>query len=74
MAKKSKSFGVEDVRTQTVDQLQDALVQRKKEQFNLRFQGATGQLEKTHRIREVRREIAVIKTVMREKERAAAKA
>jgi len=68
---KDKKFNVEDARAQTPDELSDALVQRKKEQLNLRFQAATGQLEKTHRFREVRREIAVIKTVMREKQRAA---
>ncbi|MEL6361393.1 MAG: 50S ribosomal protein L29 [Pseudomonadota bacterium] len=56
-----------EVRDMTEDQLKDKLVQLKKEQFNLRFQKATGQLEKTDRIRIVRRDIARIKTVLREK-------
>ena len=48
------------------------LLQLKKEQFNLRFQRATGQLDNTARVRQVRRDIARIKTVLAEKERAAA--
>ncbi len=51
----------------TEDQLKDQLLQLKKEQFNLRFQRASGQLEKTARIGEVRRDIARIKTVLRQK-------
>jgi large subunit ribosomal protein L29 len=62
---------VADVRAMTPDQLQDELLKLKKEQFNLRFQQATGQLEKTHRLRHVRRSIAQIKTVLRAKARAA---
>ena len=62
-----------DVRAMTEDQLGDELVKLKKEQFNLRFQKATGQLEKSSRVREVRRDIARIKTIMAEK-KAAAKA
>ena len=58
---------IEDVRALTADQLSDQLVQLKKEQFNLRFQAATSQLEKTHRVREVRRDIARIQTVLRAK-------
>jgi len=54
----------EDVRAMTADQLQDELLKLKKEAFNLRFQQATGQLEKTHRVREVRRNIARIKTIL----------
>ena len=54
----------EQFRTQTSDQLLVALSQLKKEQFNLRFQRATGQLEKTARVRQVRREVARIKTVL----------
>ena len=54
-----------DLRTMTQDQLQDELVNLKKEQFNLRFQRATGQLENTSRVREVRRDIARVKTVQR---------
>lgn len=57
----------EDVRAKTEDQLKDELVKLKKEQFNLRFQQATGQLEKTARVREVRRDIARIQTILREK-------
>ena len=52
-----------DVRAMTVDELADKLAELKKEQFNLRFQAATGQLEKTSRVREVRRDIARIKTI-----------
>ncbi len=58
---------IEDVRRLTPDQLSDNLLSLKKEQFNLRFQAATGQLEKTHRVEEVRRDIARIKTVLRAK-------
>jgi large subunit ribosomal protein L29 len=47
----------------SADQLADELAKLKKEQFNLRFQKATGQLEKTSRVREVRRDIARIKTI-----------
>ena len=56
-----------DLRAKTVDQLQDQLVQLKKEQFNLRFQKATGQLESTARVRQVRRDIARIETIARQK-------
>lgn len=56
-----------DARAMTPDQLQDELLKLKKEQFNLRFQRATGQLEKTHRVNEVRKDIALVKTMMREK-------
>ena len=61
------------VRGLTLDQLNDELVKLKKEQFNLRFQRATGQLENTGRVREVRRDIARIKTIAAQK-RAAEKA
>ncbi|MFI0849177.1 50S ribosomal protein L29 [Mesorhizobium sp. IMUNJ 23232] len=57
---------ISDVRAKTPDQLDDDLAALKKEQFNLRFQKATGQLEKTARVREVRRDIARIKTVAAE--------
>jgi large subunit ribosomal protein L29 len=60
-----------DIRAKTPDQLDEELANLKKEQFNLRFQKATGQVEKTARIREVRRDIARIKTIAAE--RAAAK-
>ncbi len=58
---------IEDVRRLSADELNDQLLSLKKEQFNLRFQAATSQLEKTHRVEEVRRDIARIKTVMRAK-------
>ena len=51
------------VRGMTPDQLDDELIKLKKEQFNLRFQRASGQLENTSRVREVRRDIARLKTV-----------
>jgi large subunit ribosomal protein L29 len=53
-----------DLRARSEDQLREQLVQLKKEQFNLRFQKATGQLENTARVREVRRDIARIKTIL----------
>ena len=56
-----------DIRGMTPDQLQDELLSLKKEQFNLRFQRATGQLENTSRVREVRRDIARVRTVQRQK-------
>ena len=59
-------------RALTPDQLQEELLKLKKEQFNLRFQRATGQLEKTHRINQVRKDIALVKTMMREKTTATA--
>ncbi|MGA2125596.1 MAG: 50S ribosomal protein L29 [Xanthobacteraceae bacterium] len=58
---------VDDVRQMTVDQLNDELLKLKKERFNLRFQRATGQLENTARVRVVRRDIARIMTVARQK-------
>ena len=59
---------IEEVRGLTPDQLADQLVSLKKEQFNLRFQKATGQIEKTHRVDQVRKDIARIKTVLRTKQ------
>ncbi|MCT8996955.1 50S ribosomal protein L29 [Chelativorans intermedius] len=56
-----------DVRAMTPDQLKDELAKLKKEQFNLRFQKATGQLEKTARVKQIRRDIARIKTIAAEK-------
>ena len=58
---------IDDVRGMTPDQLGQELVNLKKEQFNLRFQKATGQLEKTARVKQVRRDIARIKTIAAEK-------
>ncbi|HXI88274.1 MAG TPA: 50S ribosomal protein L29 [Parvularculaceae bacterium] len=60
-----------EVRDMTEDQLKDKLMQLKKEQFNLRFQRASGQLERTARIGEVRKDIARIKTILTEKTRKA---
>ena len=57
----------DDARAMSPDQLSDELLKLKKEQFNLRFQRATGQLENTGRVREVRRDIARIKTIAAQK-------
>jgi large subunit ribosomal protein L29 len=59
------------VHDMTIDQLNDELVKLKKEQFNLRFQAASGQLENTARVRQVRRDIARVQTVARERDAAA---
>ena len=64
----------DDLRVMSPDQLDDELIKLKKEQFNLRFQRATGQLANTARVREVRRDIARIKTVAQGKRAAAAAA
>ena len=61
-----------DIKTMTIDQIDDEVLKLKKEQFNLRFQRATGQLENTNRVREVRRDIARLKTIAQQK-RAGAK-
>jgi len=58
----------EDLSVATDDQLSTQLGDLKREQFNLRFQKATGQIEKTHRVNEVRKDIARIKTVLRTKQ------
>ncbi len=58
---------VADIRTMTVDQIDDEVLKLKKEQFNLRFQRATGQLENTSRVRVVRHDIARILTIARQK-------
>ena len=63
-----------DLRAMSADQLTDELVVLKKEQFNLRFQGATGQLENVARVREVRRDIARVRTLQRHKTLSAAQA
>src|SRR4030095_5660971 len=62
-----KAMKASDVRAMTVDQIDDEVLKLKKEQFNLRFQRATGQLENTSRVRQVRRDIARLKTIMRQK-------
>jgi len=61
----------EDMRAKSADELSEQLLTLKKEAFNLRFQKATGQLENTARVRQVRRDIARTKTILREKSRAA---
>jgi len=62
-----------DIRAMTIDQIDDEVLKLKKEQFNLRFQRATGQLENTSRVREVRRDIARLKTVAKNKRSGAPK-
>jgi large subunit ribosomal protein L29 len=64
---------VEDVRQMTPDQLTEKIAELKKEQFNLRFQKATGQLENTSRVRQVRRDIARLATIASEKRASGAK-
>ena len=56
-----------EFRDLSLDQLDDELVKLKREQFNLRFQQASGQLENTARVRQVRRDIARVKTIARQK-------
>jgi len=56
----------DDIRRMTADQMEDAILDLKKERFNLRFQRATGQLENTSRLREARRDVARIKTIAAE--------
>lgn len=63
MAKKKAT----EIGDMTPDQLRDELVKLKKEQFNLRFQKATGQLENTHRVRQVRRTVARVMTLLKQK-------
>ena len=64
---KAAQNDIKSIRDQDAGRLKEELASLKKEQFNLRFQQATGQLEKSSRIREVRRAIARTKTVLREK-------
>ena len=59
---------IDEVRGLTPDQLSETLINLKKEQFNLRFQKATGQIEKTHRVDQVRKDIARIRTHLRTKQ------
>ena len=63
---------IEDLKQKTDDQLQTELGELKREQFNLRFQSATNQLEKPSRVRQVRRTIARIKTIQTQRVRASA--
>ena len=58
---------ISDVRAMTKDQLKDEVLRLKKEQFNMRFQKATGQIDNTSRIRQIRRDIARLKTVESQK-------
>ena len=60
-----------ELRAKTEDQLKDQLVGLKKEQFNLRFQSASGQLQNTSRVRVIRREVAAIKTILGQRNRVA---
>ena len=69
-----KTTKAPDLRGQTVDQLTERAETLGKEIFNLRFQRASGQLENTARVRQARRDIARIKTILGERQRAAAKA
>tara|TARA_Y100001970_G_scaffold283401_2_gene398444 strand:- start:62246 stop:62443 length:198 start_codon:yes stop_codon:yes gene_type:complete len=63
---------MEDVRSKSDDELADEVISLKKEAFNLRFQKSSGQLENTARMRQVKREIARVKTVINERRRSAA--
>jgi len=68
----AKGTKISDIRAKTPDELTTMLLDLRKEQFNLRFQRATAQLEKFGRVKQVRRDIARVKTVMAEKLRSAA--
>lgn len=59
----------EEMRTKTIDELNEQLNDLSKEAFNLRFQAASGQLENTSRVRQVRRNLAQIKTILNERKR-----
>ncbi|MBY6155710.1 50S ribosomal protein L29 [Vannielia litorea] len=65
-------MNAQELRDKTPDQLRDALVDLKKEAFNLRFQQAGGQIENTARMRQVRRDVARVKTILNEKAKAEA--
>ncbi|MDA8248235.1 MAG: 50S ribosomal protein L29 [Rhodospirillales bacterium] len=68
----AKGTKISDIRIRTADELTTMLLDLRKEQFNLRFQRATGQLEGVGRVRQVRRDIARVKTIMAEKLRSVA--
>lgn len=72
MLKGKWRMNAQELRDKTPDQLRDELVNLKKEAFNLRFQQATGAIENTSRMRQVRRDAARVKTVLNEKAAAAA--
>lgn len=69
-----KNLQVGELRQMTDDQLSEKLLMLKKEQFNLRFQDATGQLQSTARVREVRRAVARVKTLQAQRKAVAPKA
>jgi large subunit ribosomal protein L29 len=69
VSKARVASAADEFRTKSPDELADALVKLGKEQFNLRFQRANGQLEKTNRVRSVRRDIARIQTILNEQRR-----
>jgi len=69
---RKSAMNAQELRDKTPDQLRDELTSLKKESFNLRFQQATGQLENTARMRQVRRDAARVKTILNEKAAAAA--
>jgi large subunit ribosomal protein L29 len=71
---KNPEMKIDDVRQKTPDELKQMLIDLRREQFNLRFQRATGQMEGTARIRSARREVARVKTVMAERRRGSAHA
>ena len=64
-------MNAEDIRAKSADELKSSLIELRKEAFNLRFQAASGQLENTARMRQVRRDIARVKTILRDKQQAA---
>jgi len=71
---KAALYKASDIRTKTPDELEALLLDLRKEQFNLRFQRAAGQTEGLARVKEVRREIARVKTIQAEKQRSALQA
>ena len=66
--RREAAMKAQEIRQMTLDELEDQLAKLKKEQFNLRFQRASGQLENTARVREIRRDIARVKTVRVQKQ------
>ena len=66
--RREAAMKAQEIRQMTLDELEDQLAKLKKEQFNLRFQRASGQLENTARVREVRRDIARVKTIRVQKQ------
>jgi len=72
--RKEKAMNAQELRDKTPDQLREQLTELKKEQFNLRFQAATGQLENSARMKTVRRDAARVMTILNEKAASAADA